>query len=105
MVKLRKNAPDLGQKYLADFRYSHMMRAAIYKRYTEFAFEPLDLLTECGLNDVFPRRRTTEMALLRQSHEIPQLTQFHSADARRIQRGRHEYSTTCFQPSAGYHFL
>jgi hypothetical protein len=85
MVELRKDAPDLGQKYLADLRYADMMCAAIDDRYTEFAFEPLNLLTECGLHNVFPRRRTTEMALFSQSHEVSQLTQLHPADGKRIQ--------------------
>ena len=90
VVKLAKDAPHFGQKDLADFRYPHMMRAALYKRHPKFAFEPLNLLTECRLHNVFPCRCTTEMTFLRERHEISKLTQLHPANGRRIRRSGHE---------------
>jgi hypothetical protein len=51
-----------------------MMGGSLHERHTQFPFEPLNLLTECGLHDVFPRSRAAEMTLFRKSHEVSQLT-------------------------------
>ena len=55
-----------------------MVRAALHQLDPQLALQPLHLLTQRRLHDVLPCRRTAEMQLFGQRHEITKLAKLHA---------------------------
>ena len=55
-----------------------MMRGPFQQNDVQFPFQPLQLLTQGGLANVFAGRRPAEMQFLRQGNEVTQLPNLHN---------------------------
>ena len=76
-LKVVQDLADVEEEHHAGVGEANVVGAALHQWHPQFTFEPLDLLTQRRLHDVLTRRGATEMQLLGQAREVPQLPQFH----------------------------
>ena len=89
---MRKDLPRFDQQHRTGRAQPHMMGGPLQKDYVQFPFQPLQLLTQRGLPDMFAGRGPAEMQLLGQSNEIPQLPKLQTGyplSARVVESRRH----------------
>ena len=77
-VDVRENLPRIQQERAPGRGQPHVMGSALQQRNPEFAFQPLQLLAQRGLDDMLPGRRPPEVQLLGQGDEVTELAKLHA---------------------------
>src|SRR5215211_828677 len=83
-VDLREDLAGFDQQGAPSWGQLHMVGRAIQQQHAQLTFQPLQLLAQRRLDDVFTGGRPAEMQLLSKGDEVAQLAKLHSA--RRISR-------------------
>ena len=83
MIDASEDVFRLAQEHAPGVRQRHVMAAPIEQRDANLRFELPDLLAQRGLRGVETRGGAREVQLVGHRHEVPQMTQFHHAKARR----------------------
>ena len=76
-VHLSEDLARLDQERGTSLGQPHVVGGALQQAHPKLPFQPLQLLAQRRLNDVFPGGRVAEVQLLGQSHEVAQLAQLH----------------------------